>query len=436
MTGPFHPFRLRRVRPDEAGLARAPAVPRDVLMAAVEIIDQVERDGLDGLKTLARQHDGWEPEQPLVHRPEDLRAALDETPSGDRTALERAASGIRSFAEAQLASVTGTDVSVAGGRAGDRVVPVRVAGCYAPGGRYPLPSSVLMTAVVARVAGVEEVWVASPQPSRAVLAAAAISEADGLLAAGGAHAVAACAFGTGPVPRCDVVVGPGNHWVTAAKLLLSGVVGIDMLAGPSELVVLAGAGARAELVALDLLAQAEHDPAALPILVSTIPGLVEATERALGEQLVSLPTAEVARRALAGGFAVEVETAEEAIAVCQSLAPEHLQLHGDEALLWAERLDSYGALFVGSGSAEVFGDYGVGPNHTLPTGGSARFASGLSVHAFLRRPTWLHLSAVPDSLVRDTATLARMEGLEAHARAAEARVVTSASVPEDPPGAV
>jgi phosphoribosyl-ATP pyrophosphohydrolase/phosphoribosyl-AMP cyclohydrolase/histidinol dehydrogenase len=280
-----------------------------------------------------------------------------------------------------------------------------------------------MTAVTARAAGVAEVWVASPKPVDATLAAAAIAGADGLLAAGGAHAIAALAFGAGPVPACDVVVGPGNRWVTAAKRLVAGRVGIDMLAGPSELVVLADATADPSTVAADLLAQAEHDPDALPILVTADSGLAAEVDRALELQLEGLPTRATAEAALANGFTVVVPDLAQAVAVCDRLAPEHLQVLTADADGVARRLSQWGGLFVGESSAEVFGDYGVGPNHTLPTGGVARFKGGLSVFDFLRIRTWLRLEPgeAAAGVARDAAALARIEGLEAHARAAERR---------------
>lgn len=416
------PFRMRRIAPADVGSSRSPTVPRDVLLAAADIVDRVAGGGEAELRAHGERYDGLEPGDPIIlPRPalEDALAALD---ADARAVLRRTADRIEVFARAQRDTATSVDVAVEGGRAGDRLLPVNVAGCYAPGGRYPLPSSVLMTAVTARAAGVREVWVASPRPTRAVLAAAAVAGAEGVIALGGAHAVAAMAHGVAPVPRCDVVVGPGNHWVTAAKLLLSGVVGIDLLAGPSELVVLASDDADPELVAADLLAQAEHDPDALPVLVSTSAGLLDRVDGALGDQLADLPTAATARESLGTGFAVLAADEDEAVACCEALAPEHLQLHGTRAAELADSLGTYGSLFVGAATAEVFGDYGVGPNHTLPTGGTARFTGGLSVFAFLRRPTWIRLSEpVPESLVRDAAALARMEGLEAHARAAEAR---------------
>jgi phosphoribosyl-ATP pyrophosphohydrolase/phosphoribosyl-AMP cyclohydrolase/histidinol dehydrogenase len=241
---------------------------------------------------------------------------------------------------------------------------------------------------------------------------------------GGAQAIAALAFGIGPVPACDVVVGPGNRWVTAAKQLVAGTVGIDPLAGPSELVVLADESAPARVVAADLLAQAEHDPEAIPVLVTTDEGLVARVERELVCQLADLPTRDVASVALDHGFAVIAEDVESAIKICDRLAPEHLQVIGDTVEPITPRLAHYGAMFVGSRSAEVFGDYGAGPNHTLPTGGGARFTGGLSVYHFLRVRSWLDLDDPVGlaPLARDAAALARLEGLEAHARAAELRL--------------
>ncbi len=413
---------LRVVATADVRSEKRPVVPPEVLRATGEIIEEVRRGGEADLRRLAERWDGLAPGDALVVGPGELAAAKDDCAPEDLAALERCAARIASFAEAQKASASSVQVEVEGGLAGDRLVPVQVAGCYAPGGRYPLPSSVLMTAVTARVAGVEEVWVASPRPSPEVRAAAAVSGAEGLLVVGGAQAIAALAYGVGPVPECDVVVGPGNHWVTAAKLLLSGVVGIDLLAGPSELVVVATSDASPDLIAADLLAQAEHDPQAVPILLTPSRDTLADVNRSLVAQLATLPSAETATEALRGGFAVVETDVDKLLACCERLAPEHLQLHGALAESWADRLTAFGSLFIGEGSAEVFGDYGIGPNHTLPTGGTARFTGGLSVFSFLRRPTWLALgSDVPEALLDDVVRLARMEGLEAHARAAEAR---------------
>jgi len=286
-----------------------------------------------------------------------------------------------------------------------------------------------MTAVTARASGVSEVWAASPRPTPVTLAAASVAGADALLALGGAHAVAALAYGISPAPACDVIVGPGNRWVTAAKQLVTGRVGIDLLAGPSELTILADDSAAAEMVAADLLAQAEHDPDAVPVLVTTSSGLADRVETELARQLVDLPTRDTAAAALGNGFAVVADDPEAALELADRLAPEHLQLLGPLMEALAARARHYGGLFVGRSSAEVFGDYGAGPNHTLPTGGGARFTGGLSVLHFLRIRTWMRLDTTDETaeLARDAAALARLEGLEAHARAAEARIETQKS---------
>ena len=232
--------------------------------------------------------------------------------------------------------------------------------------------------------------------------------------------------GAGPVAPRDVIVGPGNRYVVAAKRLVAGTVAIDMLAGPSELVVFADSSADPASVAADLLAQAEHDPEAVPVLVTIDPTLLGRVERELACRLADLPTADIARAALArGGGAVVVSSVTEGVAACDAIAPEHLQLELRDADAVAPRLAHYGALFVGAGSAEVLGDYGAGPNHVLPTGGTARFSGGLSVYTFLRVRTWLRITdcVAGQQLVEDAAWFARVEGLEAHARAAERRLL-------------
>ncbi|MDY0002093.1 MAG: histidinol dehydrogenase [Polyangia bacterium] len=411
-----------RVLPREVpALGRQP-VDAETLGAAARIVEDVRQRGEQALREHAERLGDLGPGDPLVLGPEALARALSSLPAEERGVLERTASRIRAFAEAQRASLADVDMPVPGGRAGHRVVPVDSAGCYAPGGRYPLPSSVLMTAVTARVAGVGQVWVASPRPAPATLAAAAISGADALLCVGGAQAIAALAFGAGPVPACDAVVGPGNRWVTAAKQLVAGRVAIDLLAGPSELVVLADGSADPDTVAADLLAQAEHDPDARPILVALDAGLEARVRTALEVQLAALPTRSTAEPALAGGFSVLAPDLGAAVELCNRLAPEHLELWLPEPELQTaiRGLRHYGGLFIGGLAAEVLGDYGAGPNHTLPTGGTARSTAGLSVFTFLRALTWLrvedHAGAQP--LVEDAVALARMEGLVGHARAA------------------
>ncbi len=410
---------------EDVPLLRRNPVDAETLSKTAVILEDVRSEGEEALRRYAAKFGDWNPDQKLIWYKDDLLEVFRSMPQEDQDLLVRCAERVQRFAEAQRACLTETKVAIPGGFAGQSVAPMEKAGCYAPGGRFPLPSSVLMTVVTARVAGVTEVWVASPKPAPITLAAAAVAGADALLAVGGAQAIAAMALGAGPVPACDAIVGPGNRWVTAAKQLVAGHVAIDMLAGPSELVILADASAEPDVVAADLLAQAEHDTDALPVLITTSRELVSAVNEALERQLAVLPTRPTASEALKNGFVVCVDSLDEAMTLCDQMAPEHLQVMTENAAEIAPKLRHYGGLFVGSGTAEVLGDYCAGPNHTLPTGGTARSAGGLCVNHFLRVRTWMQIDDASQSqeLVQDAVALARHEGLEAHARAAEQRLV-------------
>ncbi|MBL9100860.1 MAG: histidinol dehydrogenase [Myxococcales bacterium] len=415
------PELLRRKTPADVTATRRAPVDRDTLAAAARLLDELHDD--DAVVRLAVRFGDLRPGEAVVHDREALAAAHAALAPRARDVLARTAARVAAFARSQRAALGAAVHALPGGAAGHDLVPVERAGCYAPGGRFPLPSSVLMTAITARVAGVDQVWVASPRPAPATLAAAHLAGADGLLALGGVQAIHALARGFGPAGPADVIAGPGNRWVTAAKQLLAGSVGIDMLAGPSELVVLADDTADPSLVAADLLAQAEHDDDALPVLVTTHAPLIAAVERALGERLADLATAATARVALANGFCVLADGLDEALAVVDRLAPEHLELMLRDPSAAAARVRNAGALFLGSLAAEVLGDYGAGPNHVLPTGGTARFTGGLSVLTFLRMRTWLRIDdpAAAAPLVDDAVALADIEGLQAHARSAASR---------------
>ena len=384
MASAFTSFRI--VAPADVKLQKLDPVDATTRAQAAEIVSSVRAGGEAALLAAAERLGDIKRGEPYVVTREQLRAAFEGLPAAQQALLERVGARVRAFAAAQRASIADVRVPVAGGSAGHTVAPCAVAGCYAPGGRYPLPSSVLMTAITARVAGVATVWVASPRPAAITLGAAWVAGADALLAVGGAQAIAAMAYGVGAVPACDVIVGPGNRWVTAAKSIVAGHCAIDMLAGPSECLVLADAAADAAIIAADLLAQAEHDTDALPILVTTAPELVARVEAELHAQLAALPTRDVAAVAMAKGFAVVCAgDLDAAVAVVDALAPEHLELQlADNDAVWP-RLKNYGGLFVGAGTAEVFGDYGAGPNHVLPTSGTARYTGGLSVFTFLVR---------------------------------------------------
>ena len=415
---------LPRRRATEVAAFRREPIDAEALSVAGAIVADVRKNGWPAVVRHAERLGDIKPGQPALVEPDRWRNALTEVGPAVADLLYRTAEQIRTFADAQRRSLQEVKVEVPGGTMGQSVAPVAKAGCYAPGGRFPLPSSLLMTAVTARAAGVEEVWVASPRPAPVTLAAAAIAGVDGFIAVGGAQAIAALAYGAGPVPATDAVVGPGNRWVTAAKQLVSGTVAIDMLAGPSEVLVLADDSANPAIIAADLLAQCEHDTDAAAILVTPSSWLADAVDEALKSQLADLPTAATARAALGNSFVVLVSDLVEGIEVADRLAPEHLEVVTRDPNAVAQELQHYGALFIGEGAAEVLGDYGVGPNHTLPTGGTARSFGGLSVHTFLRARTWMQFESekVDPRLYRDAAQFARLEGLEAHARSAERRL--------------
>ena len=416
---------LRNRTVEEVLEQRRAVVSAEALAVAAPIVEAVRRGGEAALRQQAERFGELMPGEPIMIGRPSLENALQTLDRAERARLERVAGRIRAFAEAQRGAIRDVMVPVPGGFAGHRVKPVMRAGCYAPGGRYPLPSSVLMTAITARVAGVTEVIVASPKPATLVLAAAAVAGADALVPVGGAQAIAALAYGAGPVPACDVVVGPGNRYVTAAKHLVSRTVGIDTLAGPSELIVFADSSADPDLIAADLLAQAEHDSDAVPLLITTDSSLSLRVNEELRRQMADLPTSDVASVALANGGVICVDSLEQGVAACEAIAPEHLALHlADSAMaMVTPGLRTYGTMFVGSKSGEVLGDYGAGPNHVLPTGGAARGTGGLSVLTFLRLRTWLRIddAAAACELADDSAWFARAEGLEGHARSAEKR---------------
>lgn len=410
---------LRRVTPAELNGARPVPSWADESKVAADIVESVRAGGEEALRAHAEEFGDIDTGRSLTVDREDLRAAFEGLEEEDRDLLKRVHSRIAKFARAQRDGLSDLNIAIEGGQAGHRWIPVNSVGAYAPGGRYPLPSSVLMTVTPARVAGVTSVWVASPRPSQLTLASAWVAGADGLLQVGGAQAIAALAFGT-VTPTCDLIVGPGNKWVTAAKKHLFGEVGIDGLAGPSEILVIADDTADPATVAADLLAQAEHDVDAIPSLVTTSADMADRVEAELATQLADLPSADVARSALDNGVCVIVESITRAAAVSDMLAPEHLAIHTEDPRPVAMQVRNYGSIFVGGAAAEAFADYGAGPNHVLPTGGGARYSGGLSVLTFLKASTWLAVDD-PAHLIEDTARLARLEGLEAHARAALGR---------------
>jgi histidinol dehydrogenase len=363
-----------------------------------------------------------------VDRLEEAARSIDPDLLGS---LRAAAENIRRFHEKQREHGF-LDIEADGSLLGQRVAPLRRVGIYVPGGRAAYPSSVLMNAIPAAVAGVDEIAMASPTPggemTPVVLAAAHVAGVTEVLRIGGAQAVGALAFGTDSIGRVDKVVGPGNKWVAEAKRQVFGVVDIDMVAGPSEILVIADETADAVHVAADLIGQAEHDPDAIAWLVTTSAALAERVPAELERLLERNPRRDVARAALqANGAIVIVDDLEQAAAVADLRAPEHLELLVAEPLVLAGRIRNAGAIFLGAHSPEPMGDYFAGPNHVLPTGGSARFASPLGVYDFVKRTSLIGLSAA--RLRRDAPhviRLAESEGLFGHAEAVRVRECGSA----------
>jgi histidinol dehydrogenase len=355
-----------------------------------------------------------------------LHAALDGLNAEQRTALETAAERVRAYHERQVQeswSFTEAD----GTRLGQKVTPLDRVGLYVPGGKASYPSSVLMNAIPAKVAGVGELIMVTPTPggerNPLVLAAAAVVGVDRVFTIGGAQAVAALAYGTQTLPQVDKIVGPGNAFVAEAKRRVFGTVGIDMIAGPSEVLIISDGTGNPDWVAMDLFAQAEHDEIAQSILLCPSAAFLDAVAASIEKLLPQMPRREIIAASLANrGALIKVADLDEACVIANRIAPEHLELAIEDAEPWIEKIRHAGAIFVGHCSVEALGDYCAGPNHVLPTMRSARFSSPLGVYDFQKRTSIIHMSrAGAAALAPVAATLAYGEGLQAHARSAEYR---------------
>ena len=380
-----------------------------------------------------QRFDRWQPESGAggANSVEITRSqrddALNKLTSDIRAALETAAARIRRYHEHQRQS-SWTFTEPDGTVLGVQVTALDRAGLYVPGGKAAYPSSVLMNAIAAKVAGVGELIMVTPTPdgvvNETVLAAAALAGVDRVFRVGGAQAVAALAYGTQSIPAVDKIVGPGNEYVAAAKRQVFGVVGIDMLAGPSEILVIADGTADADWVAMDLFSQAEHDEIAQSILLCPDQQFIDKVAQSIEKQIANLPRANIIRASLANrGALIQVRDLAEACQISNQIAPEHLELSVADPHALLPLIRHAGAIFMGVHSSESLGDYCAGPNHVLPTSGTARFSSPLGVHDFQKRSSIIHVSAAgAQTLGRVSATLARAEGLEAHARSAEYRL--------------
>jgi histidinol dehydrogenase len=359
--------------------------------------------------------------------PRDLQAALKALPAEQRSALEQAAERVRRYHQKQRIE-SWNYVESDGTMLGQKVTPLDRAGLYVPGGKAAYPSSVLMNALPAKVAGVQELIMVVPTPggerNDLVLAAAAIAEVDRVFAIGGAQAVGALAYGTETIPAVDKIVGPGNAYVAAAKRRVFGVVGIDMVAGPSEILVVCDGKTDPDWIAMDLFSQAEHDEVAQAILISPDAAFIDKVAASIERQLASMPRKDTIAASLANrGALIQVSDLDEACEIANRIAPEHLELSVENPDIWANKIKHAGAIFMGPYSSEALGDYCAGPNHVLPTSRTARFSSPLGVYDFQKRSSLIKASAEgADRLGRIAATLAYGEGLPAHARSAEYRL--------------
>lgn len=357
----------------------------------------------------------------------DLQRALDGLPVTQRAALETAAARVRGYHERQFAhswSYTEED----GTRLGQQVTALERVGIYVPGGKAAYPSSVLMNALPAKVAGVDEIIMVVPTPggerNALVMAAAALAGVDRVFTVGGAQAVAALAYGTATIPAVDKIVGPGNAYVAAAKRRVFGMVGIDMVAGPSEILIICDGSTDPDWIAMDMFSQAEHDELAQAILLSPDAAFIDRVAASIERQLAGMPRHAVIRAALENrGALIQVRDLDEACAISNRIAPEHLELSLADAESWLPKIRNAGAVFIGSHTSEALGDYCAGPNHVLPTSRSARFSSPLGVYDFQKRTSVIAVSPRgAQSLGAVAAELARGEGLTAHAQSAEYRM--------------
>jgi histidinol dehydrogenase len=398
----------------------------DVSETVRRLITRVRDEGDDALLELTLRFDGADlREHGLVVSPDEFVEAFDGVPAEVRHALDGLVDRLADLHRRQIPAEWWDERD--GVRFGERVRPIRAAGCYVPGGRAVYPSSVAMTVTPAFVAGVEEIVVCTPPRSDGsihpeVLYTAKRAGATRVVKVGGAQAIAALAFGTDSIPAVDKVVGPGNAYVTEAKRQLAGVVGIDGLAGPTELVLVAGPDADPRWVAVDLVAQAEHDPDALATLVALDEDTVERIERALETELAKASRRDIVETALKRSLAVVVRDLDHAVEVVNDLAPEHLQLAIEDAGTFASGVRNAGAIFVGAFTPVPFGDYGVASNHVLPTAGTARFSSGLRATDFVKVMSVVEMNdEAALRLAPEVSALARSEGLVGHARAVEVR---------------
>ena len=437
MTGVARPLRLSTADADfqarlQARLHWAADTDAAIEQRVADILADVQQRGDAAVLEYTRRFDRLDaPDVPSLElSAAELGAAFEGLPAAQREALQAAACRVRAYHEAQkkASGESWTYRDADGTLLGQKVTPLDRVGIYVPGGKAAYPSSVLMNAIPAHVAGVGEIIMVVPTPDGAkndlVLAAAHVAGVTRAFTIGGAQAVAALAYGTATIPKVDKITGPGNAYVASAKRRVFGVVGIDMIAGPSEILVLADGSTPADWVAMDLFSQAEHDELAQSILLCPDAAYIDAVQQAIDRLLPQMPRADIIAASLNGrGVLIHTRSMDEACAISNRIAPEHLEVSSADPQRWEPLLRHAGAIFLGAYTSESLGDYCAGPNHVLPTSGTARFSSPLGVYDFQKRSSLIEVSEQgAQSLGRIASVLAHGEGLQAHARAAELRL--------------
>ncbi len=386
-----------------------------------DILDDVRRNGDAAVRRYAKKYDGAVPARIEVGRDEINDARKNVNPGIVKT-FEDVIRNVRKFSEKQMSQYKPFEYTHRGVTLGQKVVPIDIVGIYAPGGNYPLPSTAIMCAVPAKTAGVSDVILCSPNVTPEMMVASDMAGIDRIFRIGGVQAIGAMAYGTRTVPKVDKIVGPGNVYVTEAKRQVFGDVGIDFIAGPSELLIIADKDADASFIAWDMVAQAEHDMKAKVTLLTdsdTIAGNVRAE---IGKIIPTLSNPEIATKSLRSMDIRNVGSLEEAVRISNDAAPEHLEIQTENAERLVDKLRNYGSLFIGGYSATVFGDYCSGTNHVLPTGGSSRYTGGLGVREFLKIQTYQKVTERgAERLSRLAEDMASVEGMEAHGKSAMAR---------------
>lgn len=391
------------------------------IQSVEEIARDVKQNGDDAVKKYSKQFDNEDLESFLVSNGQ----ILDAYKKVDRetiNAIKKSIENVKKFSEKQLKSVKNLKTQIDGNELGHKIIPIERAGCYIPGGNYPLLSSAIMTIIPARVAGVKEIVACSPKIKPETIVAADMAGADKIYKIGGVQAIAAMAYGTQSVSKVNKIVGPGNKYVTAAKKYVYGEVGIDFLAGPSEVMIIADETANPEFVSADMLAQCEHDLDARAFLVCFSTDFAKKVEASAQKQLEKLSTKEIASSAFEKSFAIVVKSIDEAIELSNKKAPEHLEICFKNTKKYADKFKNYGSLFIGNYSAEVYGDYCSGTNHVLPTNEVSKYSGGLSVFDFIKIQTYQTISKAGNKKISQVASnLAEKEGLQAHKLAADVR---------------